>query len=99
MFGNDFALGARRLPMQLSLYEFDELSLDDRLNLLWGVGVFLSRVQQVKHTYLLYAVYNYYVEVIINHQGSATVSQAVAFDGGNRLNKHVQAVPLTDLGL
>ena len=85
--------------MQLTLCDFDELSLNDRMHLVCVLGVLVSRVQTVKHTYQLYVLYDFYVEVVLNHQGTAAVSSAVAFHDANRLNKHLNAVDLSCLEL
>ena len=84
------------ITMQLTQYEFDDLCLSDRLHLIGAIGVLLSRVQALQHNYSLYGVYDFYVEVVMNHYGSRIV-QAVAFRDGNRLNKHLKEIDLSGL--
>jgi len=86
--------------MQVTLCEFDELCLNDRLHLIWAVGTSLHRIQTFKQTYLLYSVYGFYVEVVIGYNGKvASVSNAVAFEESNRLNKYLVDIDLKDLGI
>lgn len=86
--------------MQVDLVEFEDLGLNDRLHLLSAVGVCLTRVTTFKHVYVLYALYGFYVEIVISYNGNATkVSQAVAFHNCNRLNKYLKQIDLSDLGI
>lgn len=86
--------------MQIELTEFEELGLNDRLHLLGAVGTFLTRVMTFKHMYVLYNLYGFYVEIVISYNGKATkVSQAIAFDNCNRLNKYLKQIDLSDLGI
>ena len=84
--------------MQLNLYEYDSLCLDDRLHLTWSVGIPLAQINTRERVYRLYAVFEYYVEVIAVHMFSeTTVTSAVAFREGNRLEKYLDAIDLSGL--
>lgn len=86
------------LHMQLNLFEYDALCLEDRLHLTWSVGTQLATLETDAYVYRLYAVYNYYVELVAIHLSNETrVTSAVAFSGGNRLDKYLDTVDLSDL--
>ena len=81
--------------MQLKLYEYDRLCLGDRLHLTWAVGTLLANIESPERTFLLYAVYDYYVELVATHRNCETViTRAVAFRGGNRLDKYLEPIDL-----
>ena len=84
--------------MQLKLYEYDRLCLGDRLHLTWAVGTLLSSIESAERTYLLYAVYDYYVELVATHRNfETTITRAVAFTNGVRLDKYLEQIDLEPL--
>ena len=81
--------------MQLKLYEYDRLCLGDRLHLTWAVGTLLASTESTERTRLLYAVYDYYVELVASHRNcETTITRAVAFRGGSRLDKYLAQIDL-----
>ena len=86
------------LHMRLNLFEYDGLCLEDRLHLTWSVGTQLATLETDECVFILYAVYDYYVELISIHLSDETrITRAVAFSGGNRLDKYLDSVDLSDL--
>lgn len=48
--------------------EFEELTLDDKINLLYERGTFVMAIRYYNYKVNLYLLGNYYLEVFINHK-------------------------------
>jgi hypothetical protein len=72
---------------KLGLYECAALSLTDRLQLVCEHGTFLHNVASESHVYNLYKLFDFYVEVIIDHNmDKPVITDAISFMHGHRLN-------------
>jgi hypothetical protein len=77
--------------------EFNTLGLDERANLVWNKGVFLSSAHGARHSYSLYAYADFYAEIVITHEKGGRIEDIVPFRRGYRLNKHTAKVNLIKL--
>lgn len=50
--------------------EFEELTLDDKINLLYEKGTFVMSIRYYTYKVNLYLLGNYYLEVFVNHKFS-----------------------------
>lgn len=48
--------------------EFEELTLDDKINLLYKKGTFVMAIRYYSYKINLYLLDNYYLEVFVNHK-------------------------------
>ena len=48
--------------------EFEELTLDDKINLLYERGTFVMAIRYYNYKVNLYLLGNYYLEVFVNHK-------------------------------
>ena len=48
--------------------EFEELTLDDKINLLYERGTFVMAIRYYGYKVNLYLLDNYYLEVFVNHK-------------------------------
>jgi hypothetical protein len=83
------------LVMRLELHEFAALELDDRLDVLWQYGTLIAHVKTRSRGYALYALFGYYVEMQVNR--AKVITAAVAFKRGDKLDKYLPQVDLSDL--
>jgi hypothetical protein len=81
----------------MGLYEYGILSLPERLQLVWHRGTFLANVKTSQQGHNLYALYNFFVEVELTYKETQTViTDAVPFVTGERLNKYLGTIDLTE---
>ena len=59
-----FSTGSNVKGMTLS--EFTRLELKDQLNLIWDKGVLHDHITHDRHYYLLYKLYDFFVELAFN---------------------------------
>jgi hypothetical protein len=84
--------------MQLNVYEYDDLCLADQLQLTWSVGIHLATVDTNEKIYLLFSVFDYYVELVAVHRYEEfIIVEATAFGNGKRLDKYLAEIDLVDL--
>ena len=50
--------------------EFEELTLDDKISLLYNKGTFVMAIRYYNYKINLYLLGNYYLEVFVNHKFS-----------------------------
>lgn len=83
--------------MHLTLYEYSQLTLTDRLQLLWEHGTFLHNVAAYSHGFKLYSIFGFYVEVVVSYGEVVKITDAVPLVRGHRLNKYLACIDLNDL--
>jgi hypothetical protein len=84
--------------MHVTLYEYSQLDLTDRCQLLWEQGTLLHNVATFTHGFNLYCLYGYYVEVVVKYEAEAvTITDAVPFVRGYRLSKYLASIDLVDM--
>jgi hypothetical protein len=77
----------------VQIAEFDKLSIGQKGGLVWRDGTFLDDYPTQLLTIKLYALYNFYVEVLVfNHDGR--VREITAFTKEQRLEKYLDKVSL-----
>ena len=54
----------------MALTEFDELTLSDKISLLYEKGTFVMAIRYYGYKVNLYLLGNYYLEVFVNHKFS-----------------------------
>lgn len=75
----------------MSIYEFEQLSIDERANLLWHEGMLIDGCKRRRKSYVLYFVHSFYVEIEVHDSKIAAV---VPFSSGHRLDKYLDKLPL-----
>lgn len=78
----------------LSLYEFISLNNSQRGEILWSEGEFLENVVYDKTGYSLYALFGFYVEVILIEN---EVAEITPFKQGERFDKYLTRINITEL--
>jgi hypothetical protein len=72
----------------MSTREYSLLSIHKRANLLWNTGKFLSSTHGRSRSYSLYALGDFYAEIVISHEGGGKIEDVVPFKRGFRLDKY-----------
>ena len=81
----------------MGLYEYSNLILTDRLQLVWEQGTFLANIKTYTHGLNLYALFDFYVEVTVTYKSNETViTDATAFQKGYRLTKYLEQIDLSE---
>lgn len=75
----------------IELYEFNRLPINERANYLWANGTFIMNVKQTEHSFNLYTLNSYYVEVKLLNSNNEIV-EIVPFKQGERLNKYLDFI-------
>lgn len=82
--------------MTLSIYEYSKLDLNKRASILWLEGRYIDSYVTVNMNCNLYQLYDYYVEVILNHDGT-DITEITPFKKGFRLEKYLMKVSIENL--
>lgn len=84
----------------MTLMEFESLELSVQLQLLVDEGVPIGQIRAPRSGHLLYALYNFYVELDMSYKkDSSDVTGIEAFRLSPRLNKYLNQIDLTELGI
>lgn len=76
----------------LGIYEYIALTDNQRAEMLWTDGEFVISVPEKEHSYCLYTLYGFYVEVtLLDNQ----ISEITPFKLGDRLDKYLPFISLT----
>ena len=78
----------------LSLYEYIALDENQRANLLWQDGEFITNVKVGSESIALYTIYMYFVEVTMKND---EVTEITPFRQGQRLEKYLNQINIADL--
>lgn len=74
------------------MYEYIALTDNQRADVLWDAGEFVISVQEKEHSYCLYTLLGFYVEVtLLDNQ----ISQITPFKLGDRLDKYLPFINIT----
>lgn len=72
------------------------LKIDDKANLLWQDGEFVTSVTSDANTISLYALYGYFVEVTVN-KACNKITDIVPFTKGASLEKYLDKINIDSL--
>jgi len=86
----------KQLAYMLTLYEYNQLSLDDKASYLWNHGRYLVNRSTSSHRVNLYSLHSYYIEVWYNDQ-SNEIDQLRSFSSSNQLTPYLSLFEITDL--
>lgn len=78
----------------LSIYEYIVLGKNERAELLWSKGEFITSIIGKDCSTSLYTLFGFYVEIlIIEHD----LTEIIPFKQGERLEKYLPDIDITDL--
>ncbi len=80
----------------MGIYEFNLLSIDEKVNFTWQNASFIESVRHGEKGYALYYVKEFYIEMELDKQQEAIIS-ITAFKQGVRLEKYLEFVKLEKL--
>ena len=84
----------------MTLLEFEQLEMTEQLEIVVENGTPLSQVKSIRKGHLLYALYNFYVELDMEYKkGKTDVVEIHAFHMSVKLNKYLKQIDLTDIGI
>ena len=84
----------------MTLLEFENLDLQEQLDLVRHDGTPVANVKTRSKSHVLYALYSFYVELeCIYKDGQSDVVDARCFGISTRLDKYLLQIDLTELGL
>jgi hypothetical protein len=78
----------------LKLAEFIMLNDDDKAQLIWDKGGFLASLSQKKIDFILYSVFDFYVEF---ETSSHYIRAVRCFKKGKHLDKYLSSIDLKEL--
>ncbi|HTE33626.1 MAG TPA: hypothetical protein VK666_24760 [Chryseolinea sp.] len=83
----------------ITCMEFEELTLNDKISLLYQKGTFVMAIRYYGYKVNLYLLGNYYLEVFINHKFSQ-IEKIVPLDGmHSRMKFYSDQIKLPEEGL
>ncbi len=84
----------------MTVLEYESLELTDRLELVVEQGTPIAQIKKPRKGHLLYSLYSFYVELeMIYKAGSTDVYEAHAFYASPKLNKFLDLIDLSELGI
>ena len=86
--------------MAMTLLEFESMEFTERLEHVIENGVPIAQVKTIRKGHLLYALYNFYVELDMTYgRGKTDVKEVHAFRISPKLNKYLKEIDLSDIGI
>ena len=84
----------------MTVLEFESLELTDRLELVVEQGTPIAQIKKPRKGQLLYSLYSFYVELEMTYKAGCTdVHEAHAYYASPRLNKFLDLIDLSELGI
>ena len=84
----------------MTLLEFESLDLTEQLEHVVENGTPLAQIKNTRKGTLLYALYSYYVELeMVYKKGMTDVTTAHAFRMSPKLDKYLDQIDISDLGI
>ncbi len=77
----------------MTLYEFIALSMDAKADELWANGLFIKGHRDASHSFNLYFMHGFYVEVTMDNTSMA-ILHITPFKRGHLLDKYIDTITL-----
>lgn len=84
----------------MTVLEFEALELTERLEIVVEQGTPLAQIKKPRKGHLLYSLYGFYVELEMTYKAGFTdVHEAYAYYASPKLNKFLELIDLSELGI